>query len=99
MQFALAQLNPVTGSLKQNAARIRSFYEEAQAGGAALIIYPEMVLTGCPPRDLLLYSSFVAEAEELVRQELAPLTASSSTAMLLGTAYRLGAVSATPPFC
>lgn len=89
MQFALAQLNPVTGSLKQNAARIRSFYEEAQAGGAALIIYPEMVLTGCPPRDLLLYSSFVAEAEELVRQELAPLTASSSTAMLLGTAYRL----------
>lgn len=90
MQFALAQLNPVTGSLKQNAARIRSFYEEAQAGGAALIIYPEMVLTGCPPRDLLLYSSFVAEAEELVRQELAPLTASSSTAMLLGTAYRLG---------
>lgn len=89
MQFALAQLNPVTGSLKQNAARIRSFYEEAQAGGAALIIYPEMVLTGCLPRDLLLYSSFVAEAEELVRQELAPLTASSSTAMLLGTAYRL----------
>lgn len=89
MQFALAQLNPVNGALKQNAAKIRRFYEEAQAGGAGLVIYPEMALTGSTPRDLLLYSSFIAETENLVRRELAPLTAHSSTGMLLGTSFLL----------
>lgn len=88
MLFALAQLNPVAGALRQNAAGIRRFYEEARAGGAGLVIYPELALTGSPPQDLLRYSSFVGEAEELVRRDLAPLTASSDTAMLLGTCFR-----------
>ena len=34
MIFALAQLNPVTGALRQNAARIRRSYEEAHDKGA-----------------------------------------------------------------
>lgn len=89
MIFALAQLNPVTGALRQNAARIRHSYEEAHDKGAGLVIYPEMVLTGSPPQDLLRYSSFVAEAEDLIERELAPLTAHSPAAMLLGTCCRL----------
>jgi NAD+ synthase (glutamine-hydrolysing) len=89
MLFGLAQLNPVTGALQHNAARIRRSYEAAQAKGAGLVIYPEMVLTGSPPQDLLRYSSFVAEAEDLIQRELAPLTAHSPAAMLLGTCFRL----------
>ncbi|NLA11356.1 MAG: NAD+ synthase [Firmicutes bacterium] len=89
MLFALAQINPAAGALKKNAATIRRFYEEAQAAGAGLVIFPEMALAGGPPQDLLRYSSFTATAERLIRQELAPLTAASATAMLLGTAYRL----------
>lgn len=89
MLFALAQINPAAGALKNNAVRIRRFYEEARAKGAGLVIFPEMALAGGPPQDLLRYSSFTAEAERLIRQELAPLTAGSSTAMLLGTCYQL----------
>ncbi len=89
MLIALAQINPVTGALRWNAARIKQFYEKARDRGAGLVIYPEMALTGSPPQDLLLYSSFVAEADALIERELAPLTANSSAAMLLGTCRRL----------
>ncbi len=88
MLFALAQINPTAGALKKNTALISRFYEEARAKGAGLVIFPEMALAGGLPRDLLCYSSFNAEAEALVRQKLVPLTARSSTAMLLGTPYR-----------
>lgn len=89
MLIALAQPNPVAGALRQNAARIKKFFQKARQDGAGLVIYPEMALTGSPPQDLLLYSSFVAEAEALVERELAPLTANSAAAMLLGTCRRL----------
>ncbi len=89
MLIALAQLNPVAGALRQNAARVKDFYWKARLEGAGLVIYPEMALAGSPPQDLLLYSSFVAEAEELIERELAPLTKNSPAAMLLGTCCRL----------
>ena len=89
MLIALAQTNPVAGSLQENAAAIRRSYEAAQAQGAELVIYPEMALTGGPPQDLLLYSSFIAEAEALVERELASLTGRAPGAMLLGSCYCL----------
>ncbi len=89
MLFAVAQINPVTGALRRNASAIRQSYKSAQDKGAGLVIYPEMALAGSPPQDLLRYSSFIAEAESLIESELAPLTAHSSCAMLLGTCCRL----------
>ncbi len=90
MLIALAQINPVAGALQKNTAAIRRYYESALDRGAELVIFPEMALTGGPPQDLLLYSSFTAEAEALVEKELAPLTAQApGGAMLLGSCYRL----------
>ncbi len=89
MFFAIAQTNPVTGALQQNAAGIRRFYERARDRGAGLVIFPEMALTGSTPQDLLRCSAFAAQAEDLIEGELAPLTARSPGAMLLGTCYRL----------
>ncbi len=88
MLFAIAQINPVTGALRQNAAGIRHFYEKARYRGAGLVIFPEMALTGSIPQDLLRYSRFLAETEDLIKVQLAPLTAHSPGAMLLGTCYR-----------
>ena len=44
MLIALAQLNPVAGALRQNAARVKDFYWKARLEGAGLVIYPEMAL-------------------------------------------------------
>lgn len=88
MLLALAQINPTAAALERNADRIRHFYGEARTKGAGLVIFPEMALTGGPPQDLLCYSDFVTRAMELIERELAPMTARSPAAMLLGTCYR-----------
>ena len=54
MRLALAQLNPVVGDLRGNAERILAAAIEASAGGATLLLTPELSLWGYPPRDLLL---------------------------------------------
>ncbi|MEO0483855.1 MAG: NAD+ synthase [Planctomycetota bacterium] len=64
MRLALVQLNPTVGDLDGNAARLRERLAEAQDGGAELVVFPELSLTGYPPRDLLLEQGFVAACVE-----------------------------------
>jgi NAD+ synthase (glutamine-hydrolysing) len=62
MQIGLLQINPVVGDIHGNAARIEAAYAQALAAGADLCLTPELVLTGYPPRDLLLYQGFCQAA-------------------------------------
>jgi NAD+ synthase (glutamine-hydrolysing) len=64
LRIAAAQINSTVGDLAGNAARILSAYEEAEAAGADLVIFPELAITGYPPEDLLLRPAFVAQAAE-----------------------------------
>ncbi len=57
--MAIAQLNATVGDLDGNAARILEFHQRANEGGADLVAYPELVLTGYPPEDLVLQPAFV----------------------------------------
>lgn len=59
MRSALAQINSTVGDLAGNAARITDFARRAAAGGAELVVFPELALTGYPPRDLLEKQSFL----------------------------------------
>ena len=72
MRLALAQLNPVVGDLRGNAERIFTAAREASAGGATLMLTPELSLWGYPPRDLLLQPARMAlqsrVLDELVHQ-------------------------------
>ncbi len=61
MKIALAQLNFTVGDLPDNAAKILDSYRRACAQGAELVVFSELALTGYPPRDLLLKSSFVPD--------------------------------------
>src|SRR5437763_9309925 len=63
MRIALAQINTVVGDLDGNAERIRSRLAEAKEQQADLVVFPELVVTGYPPEDLLLRPSFVRAAE------------------------------------
>ena len=60
MKIALAQINTTVGDLAGNEAKILSAYREACAGGAELVVFPELATTGYPPRDLLLKKQFVS---------------------------------------
>ena len=61
LKVCLVQCNPVVGDLAGNAALILERARRAFAAGAELIVFPELVLTGYPPEDLLLKKHFVAE--------------------------------------
>ena len=51
LRVALAQINPTLGDLAGNADLIARYVGAAQAEGAALVVFPEMVLTGYPVED------------------------------------------------
>lgn len=72
MKVALAQVNPIIGDLGYNRAKIIHSIHEAKKRGAELIVFPEMVLPGYPPEDLLLLPSFIAALSkelEFIRSE------------------------------
>ena len=59
MKIALAQINPTIGDFDANLAKISEFAAQGSAGGAELVIFPELSLCGYPPRDLVDEPSFV----------------------------------------
>lgn len=68
MKFGLAQLNTIVGDLEGNRAKILAAYDALVEQGAELVVFPELVVTGYPPRDLLFKSRFVTDNLESLRQ-------------------------------
>jgi NAD+ synthase (glutamine-hydrolysing) len=66
MRLALAQINSVVGDVDGNAARIVEWLEQAREANADLVLFPELVVTGYPPEDLLLRPGFVRAARGAV---------------------------------
>jgi NAD+ synthase (glutamine-hydrolysing) len=64
VRIALAQINPTVGDLAANAELIAESAKAAKAGGAHIVLFPEMVLTGYPVEDLALRPSFQAASKE-----------------------------------
>ena len=60
---ALVQIDAAVGALDQNAGKIIRFSEQAAEQGASVIVFPELVLSGYPPEDLVLKKHFVADCE------------------------------------
>ncbi len=86
LKIALAQLNAVVGDLAGNAARLRRARAEAAAGGADLIVYPELFITGYPPEDLVRKPAFAAAARAVV-ESLAPETGDGGPGVIVGTVW------------
>ena len=62
LRVALCQTNLPVGDLDGNVERARRLVGDARAGGADLVVLPELALTGYPPEDLLLKTSFIDDA-------------------------------------
>jgi NAD+ synthase (glutamine-hydrolysing) len=72
MRIALAQINTIVGDLDGNAKKVIEYIEKAKGKDADLVIFPELTITGYPPKDLLLKPSFIktnrAKLEEIIRK-------------------------------
>jgi NAD+ synthase (glutamine-hydrolysing) len=95
MKVALAQTNSTIGDLPGNAARMLKYARKAAEGGAHLVVFPELSLTGYPPRDLLEKQSFLDRTEEHL-QQLAADTSRLGLTLICGTVTRTGLSGGNP---
>lgn len=85
MRILVGQLSPVVGDVPGNLALCLEAVDHARQAGCALVVLPELVLCGYPPRDLLeradLITACMAAATELV-------AASRGLVVVFGTPWR-----------
>jgi NAD+ synthase (glutamine-hydrolysing) len=68
MRIALAQLNPTSGDIHGNCAKVTAAIDDARARGADLVVAPEMVLPGYCIGDLVENADFLAANEAAVQR-------------------------------
>ena len=73
MKIALAQINTTVGDVRGNRDRVLNYMQKAKAQGADIAVFPELCLTGYPPRDLLGLHGFVESNLQALR-DIAVLT-------------------------
>jgi NAD+ synthase (glutamine-hydrolysing) len=92
VKIALGQVNPTIGDFAGNLRLAQDALAKATMAGADLLVLPELMLSGYPPRDLLERDAFLAGS----RAALASLAASvqGSVAVLVGFPEVLEAIEA-----
>lgn len=68
LRLALAQINPTVGDLSGNADLITRYIGRAHAGGAHVVVFPEMIMTGYPIEDLALRPAFRAASRKAITE-------------------------------
>ena len=66
MRIAIAQINSRVGDLEGNRARILAAYAYAAERCAELVVFPELIVTGYPPLDLVYDRALGAEDRDAV---------------------------------
>ncbi|MEO1282407.1 MAG: nitrilase-related carbon-nitrogen hydrolase, partial [Pseudomonadota bacterium] len=88
MKIAIAQLNPTVGDLVGNIEKMRVAREKARAMDADLVVFSELFVTGYPPEDLVLKTSFAARCRALVESFAAEM--GPGPGVLTGTVWPEG---------
>ncbi len=68
LKLSIAQINPTVGSFKRNTQLILECIKQAQSEKSDAILFPELVLTGYPPEDLLFRPAFLKKVEEAIQE-------------------------------
>jgi NAD+ synthase (glutamine-hydrolysing) len=86
LRIALAQVNSTVGDLVGNAAVVLDCAHAAVAAGADLVAFPELMLTGYPPEDLVLRESFRSASRAALDRLAVDLAAAGlgDTAVVVG---------------
>ncbi len=61
--ISIAQLNPIVGSFRHNTQLILDAIAQAKQEKADIVVFPELVITGYPPEDLLFRPAFLHQVE------------------------------------
>ena len=84
MKISLCQINPTVGAIDRNVDLIMKWYQKAVAAGAELTVFPELVLVGYPPQDLLLRRRFLDKAEMALKS----IAEKTTVPMIIGNPLR-----------
>ncbi len=68
MRIALAQINPIVGDLTHNMGLVMWYLDRAREAGAEVCVFPELCVSGYPPRDLVLDSAFIDACMDTARK-------------------------------
>lgn len=63
LRIALAQLNVCVGDVQDNLRKVREAIHQACEQQADVVVFPELVLAGYPPEDLLFRPDFIAQMQ------------------------------------
>ena len=88
VKIALGQVNPTVGDFDGNRRMVLDVTAEARRLGADLVVFPELVLSGYPPKDLLERPAFI-DAAAASLDAVAGAVAGSATAVLVGFPERM----------
>ncbi|MCH2642285.1 MAG: hypothetical protein MKZ55_07445, partial [Candidatus Thalassarchaeum sp.] len=77
--IALLQLDPTVGDLVGNVALVEAAVAKAAEAGADMAVTSELVISGYPPRDMLMDAKFVSECESMSMEVNSPIP------LLIGT--------------
>ena len=68
LRAAIAQINTTVGDLRGNTAKIIEYIDRARAEGADLVSFPELTITGYPPKTFYISTtSFAITASVSIR--------------------------------
>lgn len=62
--IGLAQVNPTVGDLDGNCRLAEGYASAAYEKGAQIVVFPELMVSGYPPEDLIFKQHFIADCEE-----------------------------------
>ncbi len=68
LRIGLAQVNPTVGDLGGNTQKVLEYMDRARELGVDVVAFPELVIPGYPPEDLLLKASFIDANLDYLKQ-------------------------------
>ncbi|MBG99542.1 MAG: NAD+ synthase [Solibacterales bacterium] len=83
MKLALGQINPIVGDFSGNVKLMLDTARRASEGGAALVVFPELALSGYPPQDLVEVPAYLNQNQDELHR-LASAVESLGTDIICG---------------
>ena len=80
MKIALCQINPTVGAFNHNRDIILKYYQQSIDINADIVVFPELVITGYPPQDLLWEDGFIDRNLSVLNE----IAAQSSLPIIIG---------------
>src|SRR5688572_16141524 len=91
LRIALASVNTTVGALRSNVDRAIAVAQAAARDQATLVVFPEQLVSGYPPEDLVQWRTFVGgQLDELRR--FAAATADLAPAFAVGVTVARGSL-------